>query len=195
MRISGGKARGIPLRVPRGDTVRPATDSLRQAVFSSLGERVVGARFLDLFAGSGSYGLEALSRGAAGGVFVEHNARVAACLRANLAAVCKSIGRSEDGVRVLQHDALTFLLGALEPPDLVFADPQYELIDAIAAPVFARLAELLAAKPEALVMMEVPGERELAPDGWACVHRLGKHSRQPNAVFFRRAEAAPLSPP
>src|SRR5258705_11275862 len=70
MRISGGVARGIPLVVPKGDAVRPATDGMRQAVFSSLGGRVVDACFLDLFAGSGAYGLEALSRGAAGGGFL-----------------------------------------------------------------------------------------------------------------------------
>ena len=86
MRISGGGARGIPLAVPKGDAVRPATDGMRQSVFSSLGARVVGARFLDLFAGSGGYGLEALSRGAAGGVFVEQNAKAAACVRQNIAA-------------------------------------------------------------------------------------------------------------
>src|SRR5688572_25253543 len=102
MRISGGKARGIPLVVPKGDAVRPATDGMRQAVFSSLGERVVGARFLDLFAGSGAYGLEALSRGAAGGVFVEQNPKAAACVRRNIAAVCKSLGRQSDELQVLQ---------------------------------------------------------------------------------------------
>lgn len=57
MRISGGRARGIPLLAPKGDAVRPATDGMRQAVFSSLGERVNDAWFLDLFAGSGAYGL------------------------------------------------------------------------------------------------------------------------------------------
>ena len=67
VRISGGAARGIELLVPKGDTVRPATDGMRQAVFSSLGARVAGARFVDLFAGSGAYGLEAFSRGASGG--------------------------------------------------------------------------------------------------------------------------------
>src|SRR6187401_769321 len=102
MRISGGAARGIPLVVPKGDAVRPATDGMRQAVFSSLGERVVGARFLDLFAGSGAYGLEALSRGAAAGVFVEQNAKAAHCLRQNITAVCKSLGRSLEGLRVVQ---------------------------------------------------------------------------------------------
>src|SRR5947199_1862085 len=105
MRISGGIARGIPLSVPKGDRVRPATDGMRQAVFSSLGERVVGARFLDLFAGSGAYGLEAMSRGASGGSFVEQNAKAAACIRQNIAAVGKSLGRDLHEVEVLQADA------------------------------------------------------------------------------------------
>src|SRR4051794_7791924 len=93
MRISGGAARGIPLVTPKGDLTRPATDGMRQSVFSSLGAIVNGARFLDLFAGSGAYGLEAVSRGAAGGVFVEQNPKVAACVRQNIEAVCKSVGR------------------------------------------------------------------------------------------------------
>jgi len=78
MRISGGIARGVPLAVPKGDAVRPATDGMRQAGLSSLGSRVVGAFFWDLFAGSGAYGLEALSRGAAGGIFVERSPRALA---------------------------------------------------------------------------------------------------------------------
>src|SRR3954454_24471036 len=93
MRISGGAARGITLVTPKGDAVRPATDGMRQAVFSSLGARVAGARFLDLFAGSGAYGLEALSRGAIAGTFVEQNGKAVACLRQNIAAVCKSLNR------------------------------------------------------------------------------------------------------
>src|SRR5438045_2769775 len=98
MRISGGLARGIPLEVPKGNAVRPATDGLRQAVFSSLAARVSGAWFADLFAGSGAYGLEAFSRGAAGGVFVEKNAKAAACLRKNITAVCKSAARDDDAL-------------------------------------------------------------------------------------------------
>src|SRR3954470_14415206 len=117
MRISGGIARGITLAVPKGGQVRPATDGLRQAVFSSLGERVVAARFLDLFAGSGAYGLEALSRGAAGGVFVEQNHRATACLRENISAVCKSLGRGEQDLVVLQADARTVPLAG-DVPDI-----------------------------------------------------------------------------
>jgi 16S rRNA (guanine966-N2)-methyltransferase len=190
MRISGGAARGIPLQVPKGDTVRPATDGLRQAVFSSLAARVPGTRFADLFAGSGAYGLEALSRGAAGGVWVEQNAKAAACLRANLAAVTKSLAQSAPAapaVAVREADALTTPLDLDgRAPDLVFIDPPYEIIAEIAPKLFARLADALAAKPDALVVFEMPGELTLEPPGWTCLKRLGKGARSPTAAIFRR---------
>ncbi|MGD1031591.1 MAG: 16S rRNA (guanine(966)-N(2))-methyltransferase RsmD [Opitutaceae bacterium] len=184
MRISGGVARGIPLIVPKGEIVRPATDRLRQSVFSSLGARIAGARFLDLFAGSGAYGLEALSRGASGGVFVERNSKAIECLRRNLAAVCKSMKRDErTDIAIVPGDATAApAFGA--PPDLVFVDPPYELIETAAAPLFARLAELLALRPMALVVFEMPGACELSPAGWRNIKRLGKGARQPTAVFF-----------
>jgi 16S rRNA (guanine966-N2)-methyltransferase len=189
MRITGGAARGIPLSVPKGDAVRPATDALRQAVFSSLAAVVPGARFLDLFAGSGAYGLEALSRGAAGGIFVEQNAKAATCLKQNLAAVCKSLRRDERGLKVVQADARTAPIGvgeAGEVPDLVFIDPPYDIIGEVAVGLFARLAEGLGAKPGAIVVFETPGEIELAPPGWMSIKRLGKGARQPTVGFFRR---------
>ena len=191
MRISGGMARGIPLMVPKGDAVRPATDGMRQAAFSSLGAHVAGARFLDLFAGSGAYGLEALSRGAAGGVFVEQNAKAAACVRRNIEAVCKSLGREARDLSVLQTDARGVPLGNGGVPDLVFIDPPYEIIAEITPALFSRLAEALASKPEAIVVFESPGEIELAPPGWTLLKRLGKGSRQPTVTFFRRADATP----
>jgi 16S rRNA (guanine966-N2)-methyltransferase len=187
MRISGGVARGIPLIVPKGDAVRPATDGLRQAIFSSLGARVAGARFLDLFAGSGAYGLEALSRGANGGAFVEKNTKAVACLRQNLTAVCKSLGRDGEGIHIFQTDALRLPPDAAKGlPDLVFIDPPYAIISEIAPSVFARLGEVLAAKPDAMVVFELPGEVDLAPPGWRLLKRLGKGARQPTAAFFQR---------
>lgn len=189
MRITGGLARGIPLVLPKGDAVRPATDALRQAVFSSLAARVPEARFLDLFAGSGAYGLEALSRGAAGGVFVEKDARTAGFIRRNLAAVCKSLSRDESGLQVVTADATTTTPG--EAPDLVFIDPPYEIIPEVAPKIFARLGELLSTKPEALVVFEMPGELELAPPGWDCLKRLGKGGRQPTAAIFRASRTSP----
>ena len=190
MRISGGGARGITLLVPKGDKTRPATDGMRQAVFSSLGARVEGARFLDLFAGSGAYGLEALSRGAAGGVFVEQGVKAAACVRQNIVAVCKSLGRDTRELTVRQADALTVPLAAGEVPDLVFIDPPYELIAEMAPALFEKLAAALAPKPEALVVFELPGELGLTPPGWELLKRLGKGARQPTVAFFRRVVAA-----
>lgn len=197
MRISGGQARGIPLVVPKGDAVRPATDGMRQGVFSSLGARVVDARFLDLFAGSGAYGLEAMSRGAAGGAFVELNAKAAACVRQNIAAVCKSLKRDLHDLAVVQGDARTLPAAALASgvPDLVFIDPPYELIADLAPGLFARLADVLAAKPEAIIVFEYPGELDLAPEGWTLLKRLGKGHRQPTVGFFRRNPTEPVSRP
>jgi 16S rRNA (guanine966-N2)-methyltransferase len=187
MRITGGQARGIPLVLPKGDAVRPATDAMRQAVFSSLAAQVAGARFLDLFAGSGAYGLEALSRGAAGGVFVEKDARTAGFIRQNIAAVCKSLGRDAAGLTVVTADATTVMPG--DAPDLVFIDPPYDLIPEVAPKLFARLGGLLAGKPDALIVFEMPGELELASPGWTCVKRLGKGARQPTVAIFKASPA------
>ena len=183
-------ARGITLEVPRGDGVRPATDGMRQAVFSSLAAAIPGAQFLDLFAGSGAYGLEALSRGAAGGVFVERNAKAVACIRRNVAAVSRSLGRDSicaRDVMVLQADARSLPLGSgFAVPDLVFVDPPYANIPDLAPTLFSRLLVDLVSKPEAIVVFELPGELDLAPDGWAMLKRLGKGARQPTVAFFRR---------
>jgi 16S rRNA (guanine966-N2)-methyltransferase len=186
MRITGGQARGIPLDLPKGDAVRPATDAMRQAVFSSIASRVPGARFLDLFAGSGAYGLEALSRGAEGGVFVERNPKAVAFIRRNIEAVCKSLGREPSGLVVVPGDAATVPLAGGAAPSLVFIDPPWDLIEDVAPRLFARLDEVLAPVADPVIVFEMPGETELQPVGWTCVKRLGKGSRQPTACFFRR---------
>lgn len=193
MRISGGNARGITLQVPRGDAVRPATDGMRQALFSSLGERVIGARFLDLFAGSGAYGLEALSRGAAGGVWVEQHRRTVELLKGNVASVCRSLGRSPaDGLRVVTGDACLVPWpeeSSAAPPDLVFIDPPYPIIEAVAPRLFKRLAELWPGAAAPLVLFELPGGLELKPDGWNCLHRVGRGARQPSVALFSSVAA------
>jgi len=191
--------------------VRPATDALRQALFSSIGARVEGARFLDLFAGSGAYGLEALSRGAAGGLFVERDRRAVACLEKNLAAVTKSLsqraavepkGRAVSKLLTADVTSPNWETAATAlAPDLVFIDPPYEIIEMIAAPLFARLRKVLSLQtlsesppPQAeavgspLVVLEAPGGLELAPEGWHCLKRLGgKSPRQPSLSLFELA--------
>lgn len=186
MRISGGTARGVTLSVPKGDAVRPATDGMRQAVFSSLAAYIPDAFFLDLFAGSGAYGLEAWSRGAKGGVFVEKNSRTVECLRKNIAAVSKSIGRAAGDLRVLQGDVLQWPLGIIEiRPDIVFVDPPYEIIPTVGPLLFERLSEVFGESDAPLVVFEMPGETELSPPGWSCLKRLGGGARQPSVCYFR----------
>ncbi len=184
MRISGGAARGIELAVPRGDAVRPATDGMRQAVFSSLGARVAGARFVDLFAGSGAYGLEAFSRGASGGTFVERSAKASACLRKNIAAVCRSLGKNGEELLAVEADALSLPCGVGAPPDLIFIDPPYDAIAEVAPALFPKLEALLAPGWGGLVVFEAPGEVKLEPPGWECVKRLGRGARQPSVAFL-----------
>ncbi|MCS6771230.1 MAG: 16S rRNA (guanine(966)-N(2))-methyltransferase RsmD [Kiritimatiellae bacterium] len=119
MRITSGLLRGRQIQVPRG--IRPTQDRVRQAIFSALGESVVGARVLDLFAGSGSLGLEAISRGAARVIWVEVDPAAASIIRRNVAGLCTGAGS------VVCADVFLWLRRAhLEPFDLVFADPPYD---------------------------------------------------------------------
>jgi 16S rRNA (guanine966-N2)-methyltransferase len=127
MRITAGHARGLQLKTPRDMSIRPTPDMLKQAIFSSLGESVVGARTLDLFSGSGSLGLDALSRGAASVTFVEAAASSVKLLEQNIALVTKAMGNA-DAVRVIRADVFAWLernAGNVEPFDLILADPPY----------------------------------------------------------------------
>jgi 16S rRNA (guanine(966)-N(2))-methyltransferase RsmD len=120
VRITGGKLKGRTIRVPRGK-VRPTQDRVREALFSILGDRVVGAAFLDLFAGSGAVGIEAWSRGARSVCWVEADARVVKGLRENVGDLCGT----DKGVVV--GNAAGFLRGlpAGTTFDIIFADPPY----------------------------------------------------------------------
>ncbi len=123
MRIVGGEARGRLIRIPRGCPIRPTADRVKESLFAIL-RPLAGCSFLDLFAGSGNVGIEAISRGAASAVFVEQDRRVSAALRANLSALGME-GRAEvltadarRGIGELQLRQLRF--------DVLFADPPYE---------------------------------------------------------------------
>jgi 16S rRNA (guanine966-N2)-methyltransferase len=135
MRVVAGEFKGRRLRMPRGAPTRPTADRVREALFSMLGD-VEGARVLDLYAGSGALGIEALSRGAAAAVFVERDARAAETIQANLEAV----GAEGEVSRV---DALAFLKRPMSPFDLVFCDPPYDSGPRIARPLAQRLPALL----------------------------------------------------
>ncbi len=126
MRITGGFLGNRRLEVPASG-VRPTQDRVRHALFSSLGERVARARFLDLCAGSGGVGIEAWSRGAAGVWWVDNHARTYAVLKKNVEELCGPPAASGGALRLFRDDAIRFLKqGAPEQPfDLIFADPPY----------------------------------------------------------------------
>jgi 16S rRNA (guanine966-N2)-methyltransferase len=124
MRIIGGTAGGTILKVPKGWDVRPTPDLVRQAVLNSLGERVVGARVLELFAGTGALSLECLSRGAVSAFCVEKSERHAAVLRQN----CEAAGWASQAMQVRVLDAFVALRQLAQIGtkfDLILADPPY----------------------------------------------------------------------
>ena len=170
MRIIAGAARGMRLGpVPPG--VRPVSDRAREGVFSSLGEAVAGARVLDLFAGSGALGLEALSRGAVSATFVERDRTAAAAIRDNL--VRTQLGPGD----VVIAEARRFLERRREREaefDLVFLDPPYEYgppgLDEVLAAVGRAVT---AAGPWTVVLTRANrSSTHVIPVDWAAARRL-----------------------
>jgi 16S rRNA (guanine(966)-N(2))-methyltransferase RsmD len=122
LRIIAGTARGIRIQSVPGDTTRPITDRVKESLFNIIGPDIVGSTFLDLFGGTGSVGIEALSRGAEAVTFVDLNSKSVNTIRANLAAT-----RLENKAQVLQGDSFRFLSSSpKEAFDYIYiAPPQY----------------------------------------------------------------------
>ena len=147
MRVIAGKAKGFRLRSVPGNGTRPVTDRAKSALFSILGNAVAGSHFLDLFAGTGQVGIEALSRGAEEVVFVEQAGLAVGTIRQNLAHT-----RLEAGARVVRADVFRYLQRDAEPFDFIYvAPPQYH-------GVWAQTLQVLDRRPG-----------WLAPDGWVIV--------------------------
>lgn len=123
IRVIAGSARGRRLKLVPGDTTRPIMDRVKEAVFSIIGREIVDTRFLDLFAGTGSVGIEALSRGAAQAVFVERDGRAVKTIQENLA-----LTRLGEQAVIRRSDVSAFLRNPpAEPFDYIFiAPPQYQ---------------------------------------------------------------------
>jgi 16S rRNA (guanine(966)-N(2))-methyltransferase RsmD len=128
MRIRGGKNRGRELRALKSDHIRPPLERVRQVIFSILAERIAGANILDIFAGTGSLGLEALSRGAKRALFVDNSAQSVRVLKNNIASC-----RMEAQTQVMMMSAFQIFnsrrLREAGPYDIIFADPPYPLLD------------------------------------------------------------------
>ena len=155
MRVVSGIAGGIPLIAPKTD-LRPTMDRVKGAIFDSLGEAVLGARFLDLFAGSGALGIEALSRGAAEATLVEKDARAVEAIRFNLAKT-----RLEKGATVHALDIFSFLhkIAPEAGYDFILADPPY--------------AKQKGERDFGVELLSDPAlARALAPGGWFILEKL-----------------------
>lgn len=166
MRVIAGSAKGIRLASVPGETTRPITDRVKESLFDILGDLVVGARMLDLFAGTGSVGIEALSRGAREVVFVERDRRALAVIRRNLAAT-----RLAERARVVAADVFDYLR---QPPDEPF-----DLIY-IAPPQYRRLWV------QTLQAIDQPGY--LSPDGLAIVQIFPKEDEVVALEHLERTE-------
>jgi len=187
MRITGGRARGIQIKAPKGDTTRPATDRMREAIFSSLGTSIEDCRVADLFAGTGAYGLEALSRGASKATFFEIDRQALACMKQNQQAVLKCCGLPQSAVNTVARDLYAKTAGG-EQAEIIFIDPPYDEIEANLPRLFAKADELGTA--DARVILELPGNLNPEIEGWKLTRRFGKPKRDtPNAAIFERCEA------
>jgi len=187
MRVVGGRLRGRTLAAPKSQAIRPTSDRLRESLFNILahayGDPVAGARVLDLFAGTGALGLEAISRGAAFCLFVDDGAEARALIRQNVDAL--GLGQV---TRVFRRDATR--LGAahpVEPFGLVFLDPPYR--KGLALPALAALRDGGWLVPDALVVVEEAADAELAaPTGY---DELERRSYDDTMIVFLRV----LTPP
>jgi 16S rRNA (guanine966-N2)-methyltransferase len=160
IRVIGGAMRGRRWRFPDVPDIRPTPDRVRETLFNWLGTHVVGARCLDLFAGSGALGLESLSRGASGVVFVEQHAAITRALDAVIAEW------NVQGAQVVRTDAFSYLRGAAQPFDIVFLDPPFSA--GLLAPAAALLEERGWLAPNALIYLECAARetRPALPEAW-----------------------------
>ena len=186
MRIVAGLAKGRRLHAPPGDDVRPTADRAREALFSSLQPRLLDARVLDLYAGSGALGLEAASRGAARVVLVERDRRTLEVLRRNVVAVGLA------GVEVVTGEVASVLTGRgageLDggPFDVVLADPPYATPDDEVDAMLALLLPHLAADAEVVVER---ARRDRAP-AWPEGFEVREPRRYGAAVLHRARRLA-----
>lgn len=185
MRIVGGSLRGRRIAVPPGRPVRPTSDRAREAVFNILahgmGVGLDGARVLDLFAGTGAYGLEALSRGAASVVLIDNAAPSLEAIRRNVEGL-----EVADRARVVRADAARLTNGADIPGpfDLVFLDPPYD--EGLEAAALATLASADLLDEHAVCVVETRSKREFeAPVGYATQDQ--RTYGQARISFLRRA--------
>jgi len=184
VRIVGGSLRGSKLAVADRDGLRPTPDRVRETLFNWLAPFIAGARCLDLFAGTGALGIEAISRGAAHCTFIERDRDLALALRGNLARLRVATGA------VVEGDALDWLARNADSVDIAFVDPPFARD--LWQPVALALEQGGALSNGAFIYVESPVEAAPAlPPNWN-LHREGRAGAVRFALY-RRTAADPLS--
>ncbi len=181
MRVISGTLKGRKLSAPKGRVLRPTSDRVREAIFDILQYQIEGRRVLDLFAGTGALGIEALSRGAERAVFVEGNAQFVAVLKKNL----DDFGLQEraEVVHRQVRTGIKALAGRGEEFDLVFLDPPYD--KDLARQTLQFLSEEKILSPEGLIVAEHSREESL--DGIVLLEQIDQRRYGRTLVsFFRR---------
>lgn len=186
MRITGGRAKGIILKVNKRSNLRPTTDFMRESLFSSIGSLVQNTIFLDLFAGTGSYGLEALSRGAQGGIFIEKDRASSKIIAQNLQAVSKSMKTSFNTCKIYTVDVFKTRIPEKQAYNIIFVDPPYELYESCADPLRTLLPySCLKPEPTSRVVWETPGNRaDFVLEGLKLMKGLGKKNKGPYVLIY-----------
>ncbi len=187
LRIVGGKWRSRMLHFPSVNALRPTPDAVRETLFNWLARDVVGRDCLDLYAGSGALGFEAVSRGARSAVLVEKHPRVVKALREN-----KKLIDQDDQISVIQCAALQYLPTCQQQFDLIFLDPPYASDELAKACWHLEKHQLL--KPETLIYLESPAELKKLPipDYWQVLKEAVKGAVRYTLLINVPAVKAPL---
>ncbi len=154
MRVITGSARGVRLKTPEGLKTRPTADRVKEALFSAIQFEVQGSRFLDLFAGTGQMGIEALSRGAQFAVFVDEWKNACSLVKENL-----RLTKLSDKARIVNLDYLSYLKTCKETFDIVFLDPPYAEI--FLENALNKISEIDILSDRGIIICERPAEKQL----------------------------------
>lgn len=159
MRITGGKARGIVLKVPKNVEIRPSTDVNRQRIFNRIGAGIQNAVVWDCFAGTGAFGLEAISRGAKEAIFFEKNPKTVVHLKQNAVSVCKSACLEvEHCVKIITTDIFGMSFAVFKQPNFIFFDPPYRFWSEQPDALHATFTNLGTFCPNAVLVLGFPSQ-------------------------------------
>ena len=183
MRVITGTARGVPLKAPKGMDTRPTLDQVKEGIFSAIQFEVEGRRVLDLFAGSGQMGIEALSRGARSAVFVDGGIEPCRIVKENLDKT-----RLAEKAQVIRSDYMAYLSRCRETFDLIFLDPPYA--ENFLENALKKISEIDILSESGIIICERDAEKPLNED-YGQIRRFRDYRYGRAAVTIYRRTSAP----